>query len=207
MKLEKHVLSAIDAWGRGDKEEALMHASFAIDATARNLYSKARAGRNDYLSCLREYWWIIERFIGGGLNLEDTKFTHLKLKDDKDVLIPEPDLADVVYHIFRCKNAHADEIPKNYELLPSKPGGHVWLIDRVNNSLRMPDTIVWALLAVSVFCKANAKIKTEGEYWLEWGSEGVGFKKFLIREFWGQEVELKSFFSDKPQTRIKLDNL
>jgi hypothetical protein len=52
--LEDHILSAIDAFDRDCKDEALMHASIAIDGTARNIFSKKKVGKQDYKSCLRQ---------------------------------------------------------------------------------------------------------------------------------------------------------
>jgi hypothetical protein len=79
MKLERHVLTALDAFDRGDKEDALLHATIAIDGTAKKLLNKK--GKKYYKKCISQYWWLVERFISEGLNLEDTKFTYLKIDD------------------------------------------------------------------------------------------------------------------------------
>jgi hypothetical protein len=207
MKLEDNVLRAIEAFDRGNRDEALMHASISIDGTARNCFSKARPNKKDYKSCLRRYCWIIERFIGEGLNLVETKFTHLKLDNGYGKCISNPDIADIVYHIFRCSNAHAEEIPINFQLLPSEDGHYIWRIDRLNNSVQMPETIIWALLGVSIFCKDNADIQTQGEHFLTWGNKNIGLKKFIVKDSWGKEDELKEFFSNKSTIRLKLEGL
>ncbi len=51
----------------------------------------------------------------------------------------------------------------------------------------MPETIIWSLLAVVIFSNANANIKTEGDYFLSWGSKTIGYKKFLVKNSWGKE--------------------
>jgi hypothetical protein len=81
MKLSTHVLSALDNWDLNKKDFLLMDACFAIEGTARNLYKKESANRNDYKKCLREYYWIIEIVSGLGINLKETKFNNLKIKD------------------------------------------------------------------------------------------------------------------------------
>jgi hypothetical protein len=205
LKLQDHVLRAIESFDREEKDDALMHACFAIDGTACNLFSKEKATNKDYKSCLRQYWWIIERFIGEGLNLEDTKFTYLKLDNGYGKLIDKPDLADIVYHIFRCSHAHAREVPVNFELLPYQDAHYVWKLDLVNNELKMPETIIWALLAVAVFCKGNNKINTQGEHELRWGNQSMGITAFPLKNWWGREDDLKSFFADKPEKRVKLN--
>lgn len=205
MRIEQHILYAIDDFEQNKKDSALMHAAIAIDATAQKLFKKARAGRSDYKNCIRNYYWLIERFIGEGLNLIDTKWTHLEI-DNSGKVISDPDLADVIYHIFRCNHAHGNSIPLEYDLLPVSDGYSVWLIDLENPRLQMPERIIWALLGVSVFCEANSDIKTEGDYFLSWGSEllGLGIHKFIIKDWWGREKDLKIFFSQFQQIRVKM---
>lgn len=203
MKLERHVLTALDAFDRGDKEDSLLHATIAIEGTAKKLFQKG--GKKCYKECIRQYWWLVERFIGEGLNLEDTKFTYLKIDDGYGEFIQDPDFADIIYHIFRCSHAHAEPVPLHYELLSSTDGKYPWLLDRKNNSVRMPDTVIFALLGISVFCKANADIVTNSEHFLSWGNSDIGVKVFKIKDYWGKEDEIKKFFSDKPQTRVKID--
>ncbi len=205
MKLEKHVLKAIEAHDRGSTDEALMHAAVAIDGTARKLFGKA--GANIYKDCIRKYYWIVERFVGEGLNLVETKWTHLKLVNGNGKPILEPDLADIIYHIFRCNDVHATEIPIKFEILPKKNNHHIWHIDIANSGVRMPEAIIWALLAISVFSKVNSDIKTDGEHWLSWGSDQIGYTRFTIKEYWGKEKELDDFFLNKPTVRIKIDKL
>ena len=207
MKLEKHVLKTIKDYNDGDIDSALMNACFAIEGTARNLYGKDIANRNDYKMCIRYYYWIIEPMLGGGINQIETIFSNLKIDNGNGQLINNPDLADVIYHIFRCNSAHAKMISLNYELLPVKDGESRWEIG--DDILKMPERIIWALLAVSVF--SNKLIKTDGDYFLTWGSEslGLGIWKFYIKEWWGKEDEFRSFLIDKNPnpTRVKIEGL
>lgn len=205
MKLETHVLKAIEANDRGDKDDALLHATIAINATARKLFNDG--GNQSYKKCIRQYYWIIERFIGEGLNLTKTRWTHLDLDNGHGKKIPEPDLADIIYHVFRCNDAHATEIPISFEILPSKSGYYEWHIDIVNKGVRMPDTIIWALLAVSIFSYVNSDITTEGEHWLSWGNDTIGNTTFIVKDHWGKEDELRSFFLDKPTLSVIIENL
>ena len=209
MTLEKHVLKAIKDYKEGDLESALMNACIAIEGTARNLYEKDKASRNDYKKCIRDYYWIIEPMLGGGLNQFETLFTNLNIDNESAGTIEKPDLADVVYHIFRCNLAHSKSVPLNYELLPSEDGRSRWEIG--GDILKMPDRVIWALLAVSVFSKANSGIQTKGDYWLSWGSEslGLGTKKFVIKDWWGKEDDFRLFLSKKNPnpTKIEIEGL
>jgi hypothetical protein len=137
-------------------------------------------------------WWLVERFIGEGLNLEDTKFTYLKIDDGYGKLITDPDLADIIYHVFRCNHAHSEPIPLNYELLNTASGRYPWLLDKENNSVKIPETVIYALLGISVFCKANADIVTDGKHFLSWGNEKIGIEIFKLKDYWGKENALRN---------------
>jgi hypothetical protein len=196
MKLSQHVLCAIDDAGAKKFDPALLHACIAIDATSKRLYpSERRVGRR-YVECLRVYYWIIEPMMGAGLNLVETRFSNIKLRNTAS-----PDLAEIIYEIFRCSHGHGDEVPPNFCVLPSRGGfGSEWGLGR--DELHMPDRVVWALLAVSVFSKANRGEKTTGSYYLSLGDE-----QFLISEWWGREDEFRPIAARYNQTRVKLDKL
>src|SRR5260221_5104161 len=100
MKLSEHVLHAIDDAGAKKFDAALLHACIAIDATSKRLYPLDRRVGSRYGECLRTYYWIIEPMIGAGLNLVETRFTNIKLRNTAS-----PDLAEIIYEIFRCSHA------------------------------------------------------------------------------------------------------
>ena len=179
-----------------------MHACIAIDGTAKKFSQKY--SKQSYKNYLRQYWWLIERFIGGGLDLQNTKWNHITLDNGHGKIITDSDLADIIYHIFRCRNAHGEEIPLEYELLPVSDGYSEWIIGLQDQRLHMPERIIWALLAVVVFSKANSDIKTDGEYCLTWGSEQLGIKEFIIKDWWGKEDQVKEFFQPYEQIRVKI---
>lgn len=208
MRIQDHVIFSIEAFNRGEKDHALMHACIAIDATACELFSKQRATNQDYKKCIRDYYWLIQPFLGGGLDFNVTKFSHITLDNGYGGQISDPDLADVIYHIFRCNTAHGKEIPLSYQLLPVSDGVTPWRFG-VNNTLQMPERIIWALLAVSVFAKVNSSLQSEGDYFLSWGSDilGIGTTKFEIKDHWGEEDVIKSFLAQHPQTYVDIKNL
>ncbi|WP_243368623.1 hypothetical protein [Microvirga solisilvae] len=207
MKLEKHVLAAINDYEQGSPDLALMHACFSIEGTARKFSGKNKATNKDYKDLIRAYYWIIEPMIGGGINLVETKWHNLKIDNGYGRILPDPDLADVIYHVFRCSHAHAEDTPKNYELLPVTDGHSRWIL--ADGVLHMPERIIWALLAVSVFAKVNADITTDTPHYLTWGSMslGLGIETFIIKEWWGREEDFKAFMDKQKIIRVKLDKL
>ena len=130
------------------------------------------------------------------------------LEDGNGESIDAPDLADLIYHVFRCKNAHGEEVPEPFSLIRSEDGLSDWKLAK--DEIRMPDRIIWALLAVAVFCKANADVRTSEDHFLSWGSErlGLGTHKFTTREWWGREEEFREFILPRNNMpRVKMENL
>lgn len=209
MRLERHVLLAIEANDRGEFDHALMHACLALEATAKNIYGAPGPGKrgDQYKDCIRKYNWLIEPMISAASVDLETLFTNLNIFRESGTPIPKPDFADVVWHVFRGNDAHGELIPYDYELLPVSDGISIWKIE--DGKLKMPQRITWALLAVSIFSKANKGIITEGEHYIEWGSDilGIGFTEFLIKDWWGKEEEIRDFFVKQNLIKVKLENL
>lgn len=200
MELHEHVLKAIRDLEMGDKEPAIMHACAAIDATAEKLFGKS--GRRSYKDCVQKYLWVIEAMMGFGVNLEDTAWKNVSIKDNYGNRVEVESFGDIIYHIFRCHHAHGKPVSSGYELLPEVEGKLHWQIG--GGVIRMPDAIIPALLAVSVFSKPNFGISTTGDYFLSLGQE-----KFLVKEWWGREDDFKNLLASKipKRTRVKIDGL
>ena len=195
MKVETHVFDAIELANRNRLDSALLHACIAIDRTAKKLYPEIERVGERYRACLREYYWVLEPMIGVGLNLAGTHFANVGTRK-----MPNLDFADVVYTVFRCNTAHGDEIPFEYAVTKSEAGAHNWLL--ADRKLHMPDLVVFALLGVAVFSRANADVRSEGEYSLTLGSD-----LFLIREWWGREGDLRPYADKYNQTRVAINGL
>lgn len=195
MKLSEQVLCSIDDAGTGKFDAALLHACIAIDTTSKRLYpSESKVGVR-YVRCLRNYYWIIEPMIGAGLDLVETRFSNVHLPKNQS-----PDLADIVYEIFRCSHAHGDEVPASYSVIPTTGPFSDWEFG--HGELHMPDRIVWALLAIAVFSKVNASEKSGGTYYLSLGGD-----RFPVCDWWGREDDFRPVASRYNQTRVKIDKL
>jgi hypothetical protein len=195
MKLRDHVLCAIDDAQQGKQDAALLHACMSIDGTAKRLYPnegvKAR-----YVRCLRTHYWILEVMIGSGFNLAESRFANIRLPK-----LHNPDFAEIVYHILRCSHAHADEVPNEFTLTASEGGFNShWLLR--HNEVHMPDRVIWALLAVSVFSKINVSEFTAGTYYLSLGNE-----RFTISDWWGREDDFRAVAERYNHVRVRLEGL
>jgi hypothetical protein len=196
MKLAQHVICAIDDATQGKFDSALLHACIAIDATSKQLAPQEKRVRVRYVKCLRDYYWLLEPMIGAGLNLVETKFSNIKLKKTAT-----PDLAEVIYEIFRCSHAHGDEVPPEFSVLPSQ-GNFYSQWGLAKGELHMPDRVVWALLSVAVFSRVSAHEKSGGSYYLSLGDE-----QFPIADWWGREDDFRPIAARYNQTRVKLNSL
>jgi hypothetical protein len=196
MKVSEHVIYAIDDIVVGKFNPALLHACIAIDATAKRLYKDQSGVRVRYVNCLRNYYWLLEPMLGAGLNLLETRFDNLQLHNSRS-----PDLAEIIYEVFRCHHAHGDEVPLAFSVIPSENQFlSRWRL--ANGELHMPDRVVWALLAVAVFSKVNHNEANTGTYYLSLGNE-----VFPISEWWGRENDFRPIAERYNQIRVKLDGL
>jgi hypothetical protein len=196
VKLRKHVLYAIDDAGAGRFDSALMNACIAIDPTSKKLYPGVERVGKRYVRCLRDYYWLLEPMMGAGMNLVDTRFENVPLPNN-----PSPDFAELIYRIFRCHDAHGDEIPLTYSVTKSEGNflSH-WAFS--DGELHMPDRVVFALLAVAVFSRVNADVQSSADHWLALGDD-----RFPIRDWWGREDEFRQIADYYNQTRVKIEGL
>ena len=195
MRISEQITVAVDDAEAGKFESALLHACTAVDATARKLYLNPKVG-DRYVQCLRQYYWLIEPMIGAGLNLVETRFPNVPLRTTAT-----PDLAEIIYEVFRCNLAHGDEVPLTFAVTPSHGEFFSqWLL--ADRELHMPDRVIWALLGVAVFSKANKDESSSGDYYLSLGTE-----RFLIAEWWGREDDFRPIAERFNSVRVKLEGL
>jgi hypothetical protein len=92
---------------------------------------------------------------------------------------------------------HGDEVPMSFALTKSESDfGSAWYL--ADNKVHMPDRVVWALLAVAVFSRVNASIKTTGTFYLTLGTE-----QFVISQWWGREDDFRPIADRYNTTRVK----
>ena len=185
--IESHVTSAIDDFNGGKVDNALMHACIAVDGSAQKFFSQKQSSRSAYKNFLRNYYWIIQSMVGGAIDISTTKFENIKTING----ISSPDLADIIYHIFRCIHLHGNPVPMEFDLTPVKEGASSWTF--AGERLNIPDRLVWALLAVVVLSTANKDIKSGGDYYLTLGSEAKGHDVFQLTDWWGREKDFVPF--------------
>lgn len=182
MRIANHVQYALDDFDLGRHDSALLHACMAIDGTARRMFPNDN-NSSRYKKCLRHFYWILEPALGTGIDLTKTKFSYLTIGKNN-----EPDFADIVYSVFRCAHAHADEVPPEFELILGGDSERYWQMSA--NSLNLPHTVIFALLFVAVFAPVNKDETPLPSYWLTLGS-GEHKNSFHLSESWGKSAFLQ----------------
>lgn len=182
----------------------------ALEATARKHLKVSKITQGRFKEFIRQYYWLLERFAGEGLNFEETVFPKVRVKTDDDRVLDEPDLADIIYHVFRCSLAHGHSIGSEYAfVVVDEPGIHRWEIQLNGEQIRMPVSMYWALVALVVFCEANEDIVSNSRCCLTWGGAGTRLGdelyRFDIDVFWGAEKLVRKFFDSRPSIRVALD--
>jgi len=195
LDIADHILSAIDAACINKYNIALLHACIAVDATAKRLFPKEKV-RNRFVGCLRQYYWLIEPMLGGGIDLEGTKFSNINLKSTK-----APDISEIIYEIFRCNLAHGEKIPMEFNLIVAS-AEEKSKIFMGNGVLHLPSSMLWALLSVSVFSRVNSNENRTSDYFLSLNGES-----FQISEWWGREDDFRSIADRNNKIRVRLDKL
>lgn len=206
MKIEDRVRFAIEYGSVGEFERAVDAICPAVEASARRLYNVDKISSADYKRFIRGYYFIIEPFSGTGLNMVETTFTGLPVKTDGDRLISNADVADVIYHCYRCAVAHGHAISDDFSFTDARIDGVTeWSLDLSGQRINLPTRIVWALVAAVVFCKANSDVKTASGQYLTYTGCGTWPEfRMDVDLFWGGEELIRRFFEKFPPIRVAM---
>lgn len=197
MTIGEYVRCAIDDYYHGEKlHSSLLHACIAVDGTASKIFPTITSNRQRYVACIRQYYWIVQAMGLPGVDLINTQWKNVQLQK-----INNPDLAEIIYEIFRCNHAHGSEHPIDFELIKCVGTNQIkasfgW------DTLKLPDTIIFALLGIAVFAKVNHDQTTNPDYFLTLEQE-----KFPINVWWGREDDFRPITEKykKPEVTIKWD--
>jgi hypothetical protein len=192
MKMAQRVAYAIDDASNGKLLSSLMHACAAIDGTGAALYPGAGV-RDRFVATFHRYLWVIEPMLAIGLNLEETTFKWIALRNRP------AKLSEVVYEIFRCNLAHGTEVPSGFDIVLAT-SEELRSVQIGHQKLTLPHTLIFGLLAAAVFSEANKEQRlNSGNYWLSCGTMYFG-----IDEWWGRETDARICFSTIRAPRITL---
>jgi len=200
MNVGNSVRLAIDDWGRGEQESAMMHACNALDGTAKKVYLLA-SNKQRFTTMLRDNYAVFGPMGVPGIDLVQTRLPiQVRKPTTPD---GEPDVADLIYAIHRCAHGHGDELPKGFELIPDaagQPGVTHVEIER-GGGVRLSDRVIFGLLAVAVLSPANKGQLVPDGYHLTYGS----YAKLMINDWWGRASDFSSIVALESMPLVKLD--
>lgn len=196
MKISDHIKQSLDAADRNELDQAILSACIAIDGTAKKMYPEQTKVGERFRRFIGENLDIIELMFGG-LNLKETIFPFKDAKGKIGITF-----ADIVYEKFRCTLAHGDELPDGYGIsVQISPGYQQFRIDIANQSMTLPQSVIYALGIVCVLAPANADQKI--------GSNLYHYKDpintFVIDRWWGKVECARKIMDFTAQPRVKMD--
>jgi hypothetical protein len=201
MKLEDHIFAGIEAFDRGEQEHALLHACIAVDSTSQKQRGLTHSTKHCYIQFIRDYYWILEPMTGSGINFNDTYWDNVPLTDQNGKRIEKLDMASFVYYLFRCTQVHGKEIQIKYKLLSRAQNSPLYY-HIANDRLHIPETFIWGLLSICVFCKSNKDIKTNTGHFFT-----LGDNRFCISDWWGLEDSFRPIAEKHNPIRVVLQEL
>ena len=192
----ERVKYAVDHMERREFYAALEHACNALDVTSQRQYKQKSSSRSIFKKIIREYSWLIEFMSLGGINLDETKFSNFPIIDGTRSPILEPDFSDLMYHVVRCGLVHSDSLSEGFLFHNSNA------VVLSAGEITFPESVVWGILSIVIFCPANEKEITSPGYWI-----GMFENKLVINDFWGQEETARHVASKYPLPRVELREL
>lgn len=203
----KRVLDAFAAaWQQRDFEKAAQLICPAMEATARKKLSSKVVNRDGFKRFLREYYWLFQRFGGLPFDLNLTRFPDLDLSDVGGGVVQNPDLADVIYHVFRCSTAHGHPLKPRFSFEPTSSNGDSYMLIHMDGErLVLPEATLWGMIALTVFCDANADIASRSVFWFTY-PRGPNLEPYRmdLDIFWGKEAAVREFFERFPPIRLNM---
>lgn len=173
------VRKAIEDWANGEFEFAMLHACNAVDGTAKKVFPTLRSNAR-FTKLIRDNYGIFGPMGLPGINVVDTRWPV-------EVERPKaagglPDIADVIYGVHRCAHGHGDELPDGFDLWPDASGPDRqtrFSIER--GKVQLSDRVIFGLLGVAVFSKANVDQTVPDGYYLSFAGAIMP-----INEWWGR---------------------
>lgn len=197
MKVGNSVRKAIDDWQMGEWEAATLHACNAVEGTAAKEFPRL-GSRRRFVELLRRGYPILGPMGIPGIDLSGTRWPVTLRKPS----FPDgPDLADVIYGIHRCCQAHGDELPRGFELIPDAAGPPGFTrVGAANGVVMLSDRILFGLLAVAVASPTNRRELVPSTYFLTFADEVL-----LINEYWGRRDDIEAICQSVRMPQVQLN--
>jgi hypothetical protein len=195
MRVGESIRLAIKDFCAGERESAVLHACNAVDGTG----AKAHPGmgsRRRFVTLLRTHYWLLEPMVLPGINLDETRFDNITLSRGRT-----PELAEIVYEVFRCGHAHGEAISDRFGFVASVGGADTRLV-LGHERLHLPDRLTFGLVAVAVLHPSNAAERVPDGYFFSLADE-----VFPINEWWARVEDFRAVAGRHTNFRLTLHDL
>ncbi|UVC28848.1 hypothetical protein [Pantoea sp. SOD02] len=192
----ERVKYAIDHMDRGETYAALEHACNALDVTSQRYYGQKKSSRSYFKNIIKEYSWLIEFMSLGGINLDETTFDNFPIIEGVRQPILKPDFSDLMYHVVRCGLVHSDSLSDGFSFHKEAT------LLLAENTIIFPESVVWGILSITIFCPINKDQTTAPGYWI-----GSFENRLVINDFWGNEGIAHHLANRYPRPRVTLADL
>ena len=196
MKIADHIKHSLEACESRDLDKAMLFACLAVDGTAKKMYPQVGKVGERFRKFIVDYLDIIE-LMHGGFNLQETVFPFKDSKGNIGIKFE-----DIIYEKFRCNLAHGNELPNGYGVTVKIADGiQQFTIDIKNQSMTMPESVIYALGLSCVLAPANADQKIGSTIYhycdpINW---------YVVDRWWGNVECARRIMNFENQVKIKID--
>ncbi|MCV7198829.1 hypothetical protein [Mycobacterium angelicum] len=189
------VRQSLDHWARQDWDAALIHACDAVNGTAKKRYPQQGIATR-FRRTIRDALDIFHVMAAPGVDFETTRFP-IAVKSD----LPDgrPDIADVLWGIYRYGHGHEDELPKGFELTRHGSRDEKVSIWR-DGKIQLPAAAALGLLAIAVFAPENKGESVPIDYKLSWYQHD-----FQISGWWGWQDHFREIIGSALFSQVPVD--
>lgn len=199
VKVGDSIRLAIDDFGRGETEAAMLHACNAVDGTSKKMYPPGTPVGQRFTMLIRQSYDIFGLMSVRGVNVRETRWpVRVNSTLGKDVW---PDTADLIYFVHRCAHGHGDELPEDFALVDDNIGMASRLYVE-KGKVRLPWNTIFGLIAVAVVEQVNVGQQVADGHYLRWGDPEI---RFEINEWWGRKDEFRALLETQHTPLVKLD--
>lgn len=203
MNVGDSIRHSIDSWEAGELDAAMMHAGLAIAGTSNTsaVPSTITGDNARFTWLLRQNYSILGTMGMPGIDVENTRFpVHGGQIPKPKAAGGKPDLADIVYAVYRCSHAHGEALPGGFEMIPDAHVQGVTNLEIVNGAVRLSDRMIFGLLAVPVLAPVNAGQVVPDGYHLTLGTDVLE-----ISEWWGRAADFPALAAKYPMPTVLMD--
>ncbi len=172
----------------------MWHATEAVSKTADKRYP-ALDPAAAYRQTIRDDVDIFTALAAADIDLAGSRFPLPIASDQPD---GRPDIADVMYAVYRYLHVDESEMPAGCQVVPPAEGVSMFSI--ANGRVWLRATAAIGLLALAVLAPENEGQPIPESYFLSWRNND-----FLVSDSWGRREGFREIMANAPIVQYTLD--